>query len=229
MKIREVRFQSIRGFGSSSRRIALYDEQTKLVRPLSVIVGSNGSGKSTLFHIIEGLFSYALEIVEDRPITKELREEGYAAMSVDFGDTAPPELRNELWIALGRKDRAPEDHKELPNQICRLEMRGGHGRAFERKGPQRILNQWVGDMVRDRTAMRDGILFFPHNRWIEHEQRGAIEVPLRSVGKRRSTSAARSKPPTAAAWTLPPSTIRCIGSMLGSLATESRTKSILMR
>ena len=179
MKIREVRFQHIRGFGEPLRRVVFYDDQTKLVRPLSVVVGSNGSGKSTLFQIIEGLFSYALEIVEERPIGHELREEGYAAMCVELGEGAPEELRGELWIALGRKDKAPDAYRDLPNQICRIEMRGGHGKAWERKGHQRSLNQWVGSMVRDEVELRDGLLLFPHNRWIEHEQRGAIEPPPR--------------------------------------------------
>jgi energy-coupling factor transporter ATP-binding protein EcfA2 len=179
MKIREVRFLNIRGFGSSLRTVPFYDADTGLVRPLSVIVGSNGSGKSTLFDIIEGLFSYALEIVEDRPITHELREEGYAAMCVELGNEAPAELRDALWIALGRKDRAPSNYRSLPNQICRMEQRGASGKPWEKKGPQRALNQWISRMMRDEEEMHDGVLLFPHNRWIVHEQRGAIEPPPR--------------------------------------------------
>ena len=177
MKIHEVHFQDIRGFGSTLRTVRFYDADTSIVRPLSVIVGSNGSGKSTLFQIIEGLLSYALHLVEDRPITHELREEGYAALYVEFDQNAPEELSDGLWIALGRKDRAPDGFRDRENQIGRFEQRSGSGKPLIQKGPQRALNQWVGNMMRDKSEMRDGLLLFPHNRWIEHEQRGAIEPP----------------------------------------------------
>lgn len=177
MKVREVRFQHIRGFGEP-RCIPFYDEETGLVRPLSVIVGANGSGKSTLFQIIEGLLSYALDLVEDSPITRELREQGYAALNLEFND-APSELARGLWIALGRKDRAPSDYSTIPNQICCIEQRGTQGRRFERKGPRDALNHWIGRMVKEEIELSDGLILFPHNRWIEHEQRGAIEAPPR--------------------------------------------------
>lgn len=178
MKIREVQFQHIRGFGAPLRRIKFTDADTDLVRPLSVIVGSNGSGKSTLFQVIEGLLSYALELVEDRPITHEIREQGYAAMQVsDFDRSAPSALSKGIWIALGRKDRAPPAYDKLADQICRIEQRGERGKPFVRLGAKAALNKWVGDMTRGPGSLSDGVLFFPHNRWIEHVQQGAIESP----------------------------------------------------
>lgn len=180
MKIREVHVRQFRNFGPDQPPVRFYDESTGLVRPLSVLVGSNGSGKSTLFQVVEGLLSYALDVVEDRAITHELREQGYAAVNIEFGDGAPAELAAQTWIALGRKDRAPEDYRQLPNLIGRLEQRGGSGKPWEKKGPRGALNQWIGSMMRGDTEMRDGLLFFPHNRWIEHEQRGAIEQPPRT-------------------------------------------------
>jgi energy-coupling factor transporter ATP-binding protein EcfA2 len=179
MKVREVHFQYIRGFDAPLRRIPFYDEETQLVRPLSVIVGANGSGKSTLFHIIEGLLSYALDIVEDCKITRELRAQGYAALNLEFGESAPAELSNGLWVALGRKDRAPGKYANLPNQICLIEQRGTPGQPFKKNGPRVALNRWVGRMVKGEIALSDGLLLFPHNRWIEHEQRGAIDPPPR--------------------------------------------------
>lgn len=179
MKIREVRVQHFRNFGEGSPPIRFYDESTGLVRPLSVLVGSNGSGKSTVFQIIEGLFSYALDVVEDMSITHEIKAHGYAAANVEFDACAPPELGN-LWIALGRKDRAPAGYRDLDNLIGRIEQRGASGKPWEPKGPRHILNQWVGGMMRGDTELRDGLLLFPHDRWIEHEQRGAIEPPPRT-------------------------------------------------
>ncbi|HSN98491.1 MAG TPA: AAA family ATPase [Candidatus Nanopelagicales bacterium] len=179
MKIREVHVQHFRNFGEGYPPIRFYDESTGLVRPLSVLVGSNGSGKSTVFQIIEGLLSYALDVVEDKPITRELREKGYAAVHVEFDSNAPQDL-GALWVALGRKDRAPPGYRDLENLMCRLEQRGGSGKPYERKGPRQALNQWVGSMMRGDVDLRDGLLSFPHDRWIEHEQRGAIESPPRA-------------------------------------------------
>ncbi|MCP3059785.1 AAA family ATPase [Myxococcus sp. K38C18041901] len=181
MKIREVRIRHLRNFGAEMRPIRFYDEETGLVRPLSVMVGSNGSGKSTIFQVMEGLLSFALDVVEDRPITHDIRDNGYAALNVDFGSAPFPQLLGGVWIALGRKDRAPEGFRSLSNQICRIEQRGGSGKPLLQKGPRQALNEWVGRMMRgDAKPEEGGLLFFPHNRWIEHEQRGAIEPPPRS-------------------------------------------------
>jgi predicted ATP-dependent endonuclease of OLD family len=132
VKVREIRIQNFRNFGPTPREVRFDDESTGLIRPLSVVVGSNGSGKSTIFQLIEGLLSYALEVVEDRPITHALREQGYAALRVEFDEDAPLGLREGIWIALGRKDRAPENYSSLPNQICHIEQRGGSGKPFKR-------------------------------------------------------------------------------------------------
>lgn len=177
MKIRELRLRHFRNVGATLRTISFADPSTDLVRPLTVLVGSNGSGKSSVFEVIEGLLSFALDTVEDRPITRVIREQGYAAVRVEPSDAAPEELRRGLWVALGRKDSAPEGYSELPQQICHLEQRGGPGKPFTRKGERVALNRWVGQMVRGEQPLIDGLLHFPHNRWIDHEQRGAIEPP----------------------------------------------------
>ena len=177
MKIRELRLRYVRHVGEALRTISFADDATGLVRPLTVLVGSNGSGKSSVFEVVEGLLSFALDMVEDRPITREIREHGFAAVRIELSEAAPSELSDGLWIALGRKDSAPDDSRELPQLICHLEQRGGSGRPFTRKGERGALNRWVGQMVRGEQPFVDGVLHFSHNRWIEHEQRGAIEPP----------------------------------------------------
>lgn len=178
VKIREVRVRYLRNFGPELRSIRFFDEETGLVRPLSVLVGSNGSGKSTLFQVLEGLLNYAsLSVdVEDTPITHELRNTGYAAVHIEL--TELPELGGSLWIALGRKDRAPQGYDALYNQICWLApQRGSLDKSFVQEGPKRALTAWVDRMMLGLDELRGGMLLFPHNRWIEHEQYGAIEPP----------------------------------------------------
>ncbi|MCA9651760.1 MAG: AAA family ATPase [Myxococcales bacterium] len=177
MKVRELRLRHFRNVKEHLRSVAFADESTGLVRPLTILVGSNGSGKSSVFEVVEGLLSFALDMVEDRPVTHALREHGYAAIQLEFDERAPDPLPSGLWIALGRKDRAPNGYDELGRQICHLEQRGGPGKPWVRQGGRAALNRWVGSMIRGEEPSRGGLLHFPHNRWIEHEQRGAIEPP----------------------------------------------------
>jgi hypothetical protein len=139
MRIRELRLRHFRNVGETLRTISFADEATGLVRPLTVLVGSNGSGKSSVFEVVEGLLSFALDMVEDRSITRVIREQGYAAVRVELSEAAPDQLRDGFWIALGRKDSAPEGWSELPQQICHLEQRGGPGKPFTRKGERTLL------------------------------------------------------------------------------------------
>jgi predicted ATPase len=176
MKIRELVLRQFRAFGDTPRVVSFADKSTGLVRPLTVLVGANGSGKSSIFEVIYGLFGYALTTVEDPPITHEIREHGYAAMQVEFSG-APSSLNPSCWIVLGRKDRAAQDFASLGNLMGHLEQRGASGKPYHREGPRAELNRWVDDMTRGVEPLRDGLLHFPHHRWLERRQTGSIEPP----------------------------------------------------
>lgn len=172
MKVRELRLRHFRNVGETLRTISFADEATGLVRPLTVLVGSNGSGKSSVFEVIEGLLSFAVDATMARPVVHEVREQGYAAVRVELSDAAPSELSNGLWVAVGREDRAPEGHRALSPLISHVDRKvlaGGHQRA--------TLAGWVEGMLLGHQPLTDGLLHFPHNRWIDHRQRGAIEPP----------------------------------------------------
>lgn len=177
MKIRKLVLRHFRAFGEPAREVSFEDPATGLVRPLTVLVGANGSGKSTLFEVIYGLFGYALNTLEDPPITHQIREQGYAAMLVEFDRNAPLRLQGENWIALGRKDRAVQNYESLSKLICLLEQRGASGKAFKREGQRLELNRWVDSMTQSKEPLRDGLIHFPHHRWLERRQSGPIEPP----------------------------------------------------
>jgi energy-coupling factor transporter ATP-binding protein EcfA2 len=174
MRVREVVLGGIRGLGPV-RRASFLDPLTGQVRPLTVVAGSNGSGKTTLFETIYGLLSYALDTVEDTPIVAEIRNgAGIGAVRLEWpGSPTTPSKRPE-WIALGQRDQAPEEVSRATRMICDLRT-GGRNRALTFGRTE--LNQWVGGMLRDPATLRDGLILFPHNRWVEHSQRGAIEPP----------------------------------------------------
>lgn len=168
MKIRELRLRHFRNVGETLRTISFTDEATGLVRPLTVLVGSNGSGKSSVFEVIEGLLSFAIDKQTPWPVVQELRERGYAAVRVELSEAAPS-LVSGIWVHTGRKDREPEDFPVLPPLISDVESQGFSKRM--------ILASWVEGMLAGKEPLVDGLLYFPHNRWIDHKQRGAIEPP----------------------------------------------------
>jgi ABC-type glutathione transport system ATPase component len=173
MKIRELRLRHFRNVGETLRTISFADEATGLVRPLTVLVGSNGSGKSSVFEVIEGLLSFAINFHRHQlsSVARELLG-GYAAVRVEFANAAPDDLPKDLWIVLGGMDAAvSQGFDVLPPQIGLVNQTwiGAHELT--------ALTRWVEEMLLARQSLVDGLLHFPHNRWIDHEQRGAIEPP----------------------------------------------------
>lgn len=183
MKIREVRIQNFRSFGPALRTVSFVDELTQQARPLTVLVGSNGSGKTTVLRTIEGLLRFAVDGDEAGDFCDELREKGLAELTVEFSDHAPEELPRVLRIALGRKDRTDVNYKQIydhASSICAIVSRGVQGASYHRDIPRGALKRWVSGMLQGKDPLADGLLFFPHQRWIEREQRGAIDEPAPS-------------------------------------------------
>ncbi len=181
MKLREVRIQNFRNFGPTLRTVSFVDELTEQVRPLSILVGSNGSGKTTILEAIEGLLRFAIDKSSAGAFGDNLREEGFADMRLEFGEEAPGDLRGGLSVALGRKDRTTVDYKDADYDICALVQRGAPGNPWLRDTHRLELEQWLSAMRLGREPLAGGLMHFPHRRWIEHEQKGAIEEPARGT------------------------------------------------
>jgi energy-coupling factor transporter ATP-binding protein EcfA2 len=174
MKVRELRLRHFRNVGAQLRTISFADEATGLVRPLTVLVGSNGSGKSSVLEVIEGLLSFMItrDSLEREPLLIQELHDGYAAIRTEFSETAPDDLPKDLWIVVGRVP--PEGINVLSPQIAFFtDPRFGWIGEDERK----TLARWVTRMLSGEQPLVDGLLHFPHNRWIDHKQRGAIEPP----------------------------------------------------
>lgn len=178
MKIREVRIQNFRNFGPALRTISFVDELTQQARPLSVLVGSNGSGKTTVLLVIEALLDFAIKTYESHPLSKELRNSGFADLTVEFGDRAPDDVQPRLRIALGRHDRTTVAASEYGEKDIRLpKPRESSMESVSRMANHGPILRWTNDMTDGTAPLTDGLLFFPHQRGQDHEQRGTISEP----------------------------------------------------
>ncbi len=181
MKIREVRIQNFRNFGPALRTISFVDTLTGQARPLTVLVGSNGSGKSTILQTIEGLLDFAVTGYESNEFCSELRKTGLADLDLDFGERAPENTPSVLRIALGRQDRTTTERADYnSNDIALVKPRETPNQAIDRQVKHNRIKSWVDDMLAGNLPFTDGLLFFPHQRWQDHEQKGAIAEPTES-------------------------------------------------
>jgi len=173
MKIREVRIRNFRNFGANARAVSFVDPLTQQVRPLSVLVGSNGCGKTTVLDVIEGLLRFALGDDRHDPklIRSKLSSTGYADIELDALQGVPTPLR----VALGHA-RYVIDSGRTGAQIAAFGQAGSDDVNTQNDG-QEALQRWVYAMLSGREPFRDGIIYFPHRRWVEHEQKGAIKEP----------------------------------------------------
>lgn len=178
MKLREVRIQNFRNFGPALRTVSFVDDLTDQVRPLSILVGSNGSGKTTILETIEALLRFAVDQSGGGAVGEALWDEGFADMRLEFGEEAPEELRGGLFVALGRKDKTSIDYANAGHDICTIV---GRGVPFNRVLHRFELNRWVNAMRMSKAPLAGGLMHFPHRRWIELEQKGAIEEPPRGA------------------------------------------------
>lgn len=178
MKIREIRVQNFRNFGPELRSVKFYDEATGLVRPLSVLVGSNGCGKTTLLESIVDLTS---NLVEDPPppnpkfLEGLAREVFFSGGSCAFelaldGHEGSQTLQQPFWI--GVTHRKEGDARDI---LWGPERQDSIG--WSQPGVTREFRRWVKTVADGSLEFRGGVLYFPHNRWMEHVQKGAVEEP----------------------------------------------------
>ncbi len=184
MKISEVRIRNFRNFGANARPVSFVDPLTQQVRPLSVLVGSNGCGKTTVLEVIEGLLNFAVAIEDMPDICGDLRECGYADLGLEFPFDGPAfasisEPPVALRVALGRKEFAPEDYL-MGAQIAAIDQRGVGGRNVERDFGQQALQSWVRQMMQGKKLLRGGLMYFPHRRWVEYQEKAAIKEPTQA-------------------------------------------------
>lgn len=157
MRIREVWIRNFRNFRADRGPIRFVDEETGEVRPLTVLVGANGSGKTTIFEVIEGLLGLSVSDVFDLNVglvpkrLKDLVKQGFVA------DDAPP---------------AGGGWSHLASVF--LTHRGW---SCEGSSLQRSLRERVQRTEARFEPLTEGLLHFPHDRWIRHSQRGGIEPP----------------------------------------------------
>jgi len=174
MKIREVRIRNFRNFGANARPVSFVDPLTQQVRPLSVLVGSNGCGKTTVLEVIEGLLRFAVD--DPRPPSERdprarLFREGYADIEVEFSPATPSPIR----VAIGHSAAVADDGRGR-DQIALLHQQDANT-VVPYKERQEELKRWLGRMINGQEPFVGGMIHFPHRRWVEHEQKGAIKEP----------------------------------------------------
>lgn len=178
MKVREVRIRNFRNFrspGADGRVVSFVDPLTEQVRPLSVLVGSNGCGKTTVLDVIEALLSFAFGQSRHSNVLAlggPLRRQGYVGIQMEFPGVVP----NPLRIALGHAVPAIEDGGRRIEQIAAFYQQDADTEDTYNDW-QEALQRWVHRMVNDQEPYRGGLIHFPHRRWVEHEQKGAIKEP----------------------------------------------------
>ena len=168
MKIREVRIRNFRNFGAHAGAVSFVDPLTEQVRPLSVLVGSNGCGKTTVLDTIEGLLAHSLNRDHRYDICKELRVHGDAEMSVEL----PQDQRRGHW--------------HIPAIIqCSLGQSSSSERSRGQGASDQALSEtlalWVVAMERGDEPLGGGLIYFPHQRWVDYEERGAIKEPSQAL------------------------------------------------
>lgn len=165
MKVRELRIRDYRNFRGTTT-IQFWDETMGRVRPITVLVGSNGSGKTTVLRLIVDLIG----ILNRNPPMWDRASDlmaGNVAVWIDGLDVARPFREPADWlIAVG------EDAHEFdppPDNRAALLFPPGKKAYFQEN------RTWISAMKNGHMGVREGLLFFPHNRWFEQSQKGVIE------------------------------------------------------
>lgn len=176
MKVREVRFQHIRGFGEGLRCVPFYDPDTDQVRPLSVLVGSNGCGKTTVLEMIEGMLCW--EAYEQPPASRRLlvdvMRQGYAAVQYRLDEPIFPASQSaQVWLEFANSEHLPSHRPSVEPVLSFLRA----GKSFGTSGDRDSWENWRDQHERGRGELRGGLLYFPHNRWFEQPNPGTIRDP----------------------------------------------------
>lgn len=174
MKVREVRFQHIRGFGDGLRCVRFYDPATDQVRPLSVLVGSNGCGKTTVLELIGGLLIAYPSYIEwgSIPFIIPAWQKGYGAMQCELDEDAPSALKPHVWHEFAHQECLPKS-RPTGNVVSHV----FDGRRYRTNGPSVHWDNWRAQQRNEENELRGGLLYFPHNRWFEPPQQGLIREP----------------------------------------------------
>lgn len=175
MKVREVRFSHIRGFGEALRRVTFFDPDTDQVRPLSVLVGSNGCGKTTVLQLIE-TFVGPFEVGQPGRLMQSLMSSGYAAVQLEPEslDTSAS-LLPRFWFSIARADLVPSTAEDMGNQV--LFVLGQAGSSRYAGSASNAFSDWLRDPNRTAANPIGGLLYFPHDRWFEQPEPGGISEP----------------------------------------------------
>lgn len=175
MKVREVRFSHIRGFGEALRRVTFFDPDTDQVRPLSVLVGSNGCGKTTVLQLIESSIGLLALGSPDRR-TQSLMSSGYAAVQwePEFLST-PASLLPRFWFSIAREDLVPSTQGDLANHVWFRSRRADGGQSWSAAAD--AYKDWLLGRYQTAPNPIGGLLYFPHDRWFEQPEQGGISEP----------------------------------------------------
>jgi energy-coupling factor transporter ATP-binding protein EcfA2 len=181
MKIREVRIRNFRNFGANAGAVSFVDPLTHQVRPLSVLVGSNGCGKTTVLDTIAGLLASLDPNMLTADFAQEIARKGYAHISVDFTQGEPSEsirgIPTPSWFVAGGAAHGPVDEPKVdPSAVLKRRPNDGRSRTWSPNWHEK-LSQWVLAMTTHQEPLRGGLIYFPHRRWVEYEEKGSITEP----------------------------------------------------
>ena len=164
MKVREVYAQNIRNFGPDALPVSFVDEDTGLVRALTVLVGSNGSGKTTL-----------LELIYDA-----CKSHYKPRFFLDFSGDSPSASAQAFHSSLARVGAAFSMLLQVPTRDAQSELHlefVGH-QPNVIKFSEDVMARWVDYANSASAAMTEGgILSFPANRYLPVQERPKISRP----------------------------------------------------
>jgi len=187
LQLRSVTFNDFRSF-RRERSFTFVEPLTDGGRDLTAIAGTNGTGKTTILETVEALLAFATDPETPRELVREAWDSGFVALEVDLSAedlraSEDEEARGgRLTIAVGRRDKAPDNVLNATSLFCRLVQRGTAGRPYERlKTPLALrLRKAVSAMQQGHAPLRGGLIYLPADRRLTPTEGGPIEPPPES-------------------------------------------------